>query len=89
LTSFGALIALTIALGVVSPRSSFAAESGTRAIPLPPPPIVESVVQNAKGQEDAERREEARTDLAQTCMEPDDERVCEMELELGEATAPE
>jgi hypothetical protein len=89
LISFGALIALTIALGVVSPRPSFAEESGTRAIPLPPPPVVESAIETAKTEQDANRREEARTDLAQTCMEPEDERVCEMELDLGEVTAPE
>ena len=89
MTSFGALIALTIVLGVVGLRSSFAEESGTRAIPLPTLPVVKSAIETAKTEQDANRRDEARIDLAQTCMEPEDERVCEMELELGEVTAPE
>jgi hypothetical protein len=78
-----------MAVSVVSLHSSVAKESGTPEIPLPPAPIV----QNAKAQQnvhqEAGRREDPASDLAETCMEPEDERVCEMERELGEVTAPE
>jgi hypothetical protein len=89
LTNFSVLIALAIALGVVNLHSSFAEENGMRAIPLPPSPVVRSAIETAKPEQDADRRDGARVDLALTCMEPEDERVCEMELDLGEVTAPE
>ena len=71
-----------MAASVISLHSSVAKESGTPVIPLPPAPIV----QNAKVQQDAGPREEPAADLAETCMEPEDERVCEMEMDLGEVT---
>jgi hypothetical protein len=88
LTNFAVLIALAMAVSMVSLRSSVAEESGTRAIPLPPVPIIRSFIQNANVQQEADRRDETRSDIDQMCMEPDDERICEMELELGEITIP-
>ena len=84
MTSIRALIALAMTVSVVSLHSSVAKESGTPEIPLPPAPIV----QNTKVQQNVQQEAGRREDPAETCMEPEDERVCEMELELGEVTLP-
>ena len=73
---------------MVSLYSSAAKESGIPEIPLPPTPIVQNTKVQQNVQQEAGRREDPALDRAETCMEPEDERVCEMELELGEVTIP-
>jgi hypothetical protein len=88
LTSIRALIALAMTVSVVSLHSSVAKESGTPEIPLPPAPIVQNTKVQQNVQQEAGRREDTAWDRAETCMEPEDERICEMELELGEVSLP-
>jgi hypothetical protein len=88
LTSIRALIALAATVSVVSLHSSVAKESGTPEIPLPLAPIVLNTKVQQNVQQEAGRRDDPASDRAETCMEPEDERICEMEMELGEVTLP-
>jgi hypothetical protein len=88
LTSIRALIALAMTVSLVSLHSSVAKESGTPEIPLPPAPIVQNIKVQQNVQQEAGRRDDSASDRTETCMEPEDERVCEMEMELGEVTFP-
>jgi hypothetical protein len=85
MTSCGPLFAIAMALSVLSAGASPAEQSGTLA--SPPPVVIKNLIQSSDEQHERDR-EAVTAELAQTCLEQEDQRVCEMELELGEVTIP-